>query len=52
MARVKRKKDEKLFEPVPKTRRRRRLRPFNHSKNVSKRDTNYNSKKKKRGQGN
>jgi hypothetical protein len=39
------------YSPRTKVRRRRKPRPFNHSKRISKRSPFYGQKKRKRGQG-
>jgi len=42
---------EERFEHSTKAKRRRKPRPFNHTKNLSKRSPFFGMKKKKRGQG-
>ncbi len=44
-------KKEQAYEPRTKAKRRRKPRPFNHAKSVSKRSPFFGMKKKKRGQG-
>jgi len=44
-------KKEQVFEPRTKAKRRRKPRPFNHAKSISKRSPFAGMKKKNRGQG-